>query len=168
MKIIQSILGVLGVIIIFFIVDLFCISDRDKPLIYFKESYNEDGFYVYNGILYDVHHCVGSNVISGTHLVFKWDEFECERINQVDIKKIKVTNIVDMTKSDSNYICDEKKEILFEDSVNRYYFNCTKSVYIFVSYDDGTSENLKTAISKGHVSMSDLDNFEINYIKESK
>lgn len=169
MKIIQSILGVLGVIVIIFIMDLYCINDKKKPIIYFSDTYNNDGYYLYKGIIYDVYNCVGSNVISDTSIVFKWSDYECKQINQFDVKTVKITKIVDETKNDINYLCDEKKEILFEDSINRYYFNCTKSAYIKVYYDDGTIDNLKTAINKGNVSMSDLDKYGIDdFVKEAK
>lgn len=166
MKIIQSILGIFGIIIIVFIIDLFCISDRDIPLIYFEDTYYDDGYYLYSGVVYDVYNCVGSNVENGTHLVFKWDDFECKKYNQFQVNTIKITKIVDNTALDENYVCDNKIEILFEDSVNRYFFNCTKSAYIQVYYDDGTNENLKLAINKGNVTMSDLDKYEIKYEKE--
>lgn len=167
MKIIQSILAVLSIIFIIFIIDLFSISDKNKPIIYFSDIYSDDGYYLYKGILYDTYDCVGNEVERGTHIVFRWNEFECKKINQFEVSNLKVTNIVDNTVADKNYVCDEKKEVLFEDSVTRYYFNCTKSAYIMVTYDDGTSDNLKAAISKGNVTMSDLDKYKINYEKES-
>lgn len=168
MKIIQSILCVLGIIVIFFMIDLFCISDKRKPIVYFDDTYYDDGYYVYKGIIYDVYDCVGLNVINDTSVVFKWKDYECKKINQFDIQTVKITKIVDETKNDSNYRCDEKNEILFEDSINRYYFNCTKSEYIKVYYDDGNVDTLKKAVSKGYVTMSDLDKYQIEYVKEAK
>lgn len=167
MKIIQSILGVIGVIVIIFMIDLFCISDKRKPIVYFKNSYEQDHYY-YKGLLYDVYDCNGVNVESGTHIVFKGKEFKCKNKYVEEIKQLKVESIIDLTIKDEDFKCEGNKEVLFQDSTNVYYFDCPKSTYVKVYYEDGSSDNIKTAIGKGLVSISDLDKFEIKYLKEAK
>ena len=59
-------------------------------------------------------------------------------------------------------------EYFYEDDANKYYFSCIMSGVIIVTYEDGTTENVKEAINNGHITIADLDRNNIKYHKEAK
>ncbi len=78
-----------------------------------------------------------------------------------------ILEIEDRTKKD-NYTCDMALEKIYEDDNNQYYFNCIKSENIIVKYVNGESENIKSALKKGRITLKDLDLWEIGYITQKK
>ena len=64
--------------------------------------------------------------------------------------------------------CDEAEELFYEDETNRYYFNVIKSHYIMVTYNNGNSEDIVTALNAGRATIADLDEFGIEYHTEPK
>ena len=64
---------------------------------------------------------------------------------------------------EENLPCDTALEKFYEDESNEYYFYVIKSQYIVVIYNDGTSENIVTALNAGLVTIDDLDEFGIEY-----
>ena len=64
--------------------------------------------------------------------------------------------------------CAEAEELFYEDETNRYYFNVIKSQYIEVTYDNGNSEDIVTALNAGRATIADLDEFGIEYHTEPK
>ncbi|MBQ3509723.1 MAG: hypothetical protein IJA90_06900 [Peptococcaceae bacterium] len=64
--------------------------------------------------------------------------------------------------------CDTALEKFYEDESNEYYFSVIKSQYIVVTYNDGSSEDIVTALADGRVTMTDLDKFNIEYHIEPK
>ena len=56
----------------------------------------------------------------------------------------------------------------FEDKFYIYSFGYPISSYITVEYMDGTTENVCEALESGHIQITDLDKYNINYHKESK
>lgn len=167
MKIVQSILCIISVIAIVFLIDLFCIGDTGKPVIYFDEKISDNHIF-YKGLAYNVYNCNSRNVENGVFIVRKKKDFKCKPLIVEEVKKLVITNIIDKTKEDENFKCSNNKEILFVDDKNIYYFPCPKSEFIVVEYDDGTSENIKEAVSKGIILMSDLEKFKIDYLVEKK
>lgn len=167
MKIVQSILCVISVIAIVFLIDLFCIGDTGKPAVYLKEEITDTHIF-YKGLAYNVYNCNSRNVENGIFIVKKKKEFKCKSLIVESVKKVVVTNIIDKTKEDPNFKCNNNKEVLFVDDNNIYYFPCPKSEFIVVEYDDKTTENIKDAISKGSILMSDLEKFKIDYLVEKK
>ena len=77
-----------------------------------------------------------------------------------------VTSIKDT--SDEFATCAEAIETFYEDDKYTYSFHCIMSDRIMVYYDDGTSENVKQALNKGHISIRLLKKYKIRYIKEKK
>ena len=64
--------------------------------------------------------------------------------------------------------CAEAEELFYEDETNRYYFNVIKSHYIMVTYNNGNSEDIVTALNAGRAIIADLDEFDIEYHTEPK
>ena len=65
-------------------------------------------------------------------------------------------------------VCAEAEELFYEDETNRYFFNVIKSHYIMVTYNNGNSEDIVTALSAGRATIADLDEFGIEYHTEPK
>lgn len=64
--------------------------------------------------------------------------------------------------------CAEAEELFYEDETTYYWFNVIKSHYIIVTYSNGDSEDVKTALNAGRITIADLDEFEIEYHTEPK
>ena len=58
-------------------------------------------------------------------------------------------------------------EEFYSDGNNTYYFNCVMSGVIIVTYEDGTTENVKDALNNGNIVIGDLDRFGIHYRVDS-
>ena len=56
----------------------------------------------------------------------------------------------------------------YEDQKYIYYYECLKSKYIIVKYIDGSEETVKEALKKEHITIKDLDEYKIDYIKYEK
>ena len=56
-------------------------------------------------------------------------------------------------------------EVFYKDKTHEYYFNCIYSQCIIVTYEDGTTENIKEALNNGNISINDLDIYNIGYRK---
>ena len=69
---------------------------------------------------------------------------------------------------EENLPCDDAIERFYEDESNEYYFSAIKSQYVVVIYNNGTSEDIVTALNSGRVTISDLDEFGIEYYSETK
>ena len=59
-------------------------------------------------------------------------------------------------------------EVIYEDEEYVYFFNCIMSPSIIVHYADGTQEDVKTALAEGHITIEQLDQFGIGYMKEPR
>ncbi len=78
-----------------------------------------------------------------------------------------VVEIIDIAKRD-NIGCDAALQQFYSDEEYNYFYPSIKSEYVVVKYSDGTEETVENALKNGKISISDLDRFEINYIKEKK
>ena len=58
-------------------------------------------------------------------------------------------------------------EIFYSDRAGFYMFFGKFSEHIIVSYADGTTENVKDALRNGHIQISDLDRYDIEYYVQS-
>ncbi len=58
-------------------------------------------------------------------------------------------------------------EIFYSDRYGFYMFVGKFSEYVIVSYIDGTSENVRDALRNGHIQISDLDKYGIEYYVQS-
>ncbi|MBR0443002.1 MAG: hypothetical protein IIX15_01550 [Clostridia bacterium] len=59
-------------------------------------------------------------------------------------------------------------EVFWEDDEYEYVFGAIMAWDCTVYYSDGTSENLIDALKSGHVTVEDLNDFEVDYYKERK
>lgn len=59
--------------------------------------------------------------------------------------------------------CAEAEELFYEDETNQYYFDVIKSHYIMVTYNNGNSEDIVTALKEGRATIADLDAYGIAY-----
>ncbi len=65
----------------------------------------------------------------------------------------------------SNQVCASVIEEFYRDNEYYYTFNCTKSSYVVVTYIDGSTESIKEALAKGHVTIDDLKENNIAFNK---
>ena len=78
-----------------------------------------------------------------------------------------ITTIEDRTVTEG-IATDEAIEPFFEDESYIYSFPSIKSHLVMVHYSDGRSENVKTALENGRVSMEKLDQYGVDYYAEPK
>lgn len=76
--------------------------------------------------------------------------------------------ILEITDLSNKYSCAQALEKIYEDSKNEYYFSSIKSNYITIKYENMGEEKIKSALNKGHITLEDLDDFNIDYIVKSK
>ena len=97
-----------------------------------------------------------------------------EEISRTDIQseseqdlQFEIVEIRDREKEE-NLPCDTALEKFYEDESNEYYFSVIKSQYVVVTYNDGSSEDIVTALNADRITMADLDKFNIEYRIEPK
>ncbi len=105
------------------------------------------------GLLVDTYYCNNGNVIS----VFKGFSYSC--ITDKPSYKIEDTSL-----KDKDFACSLALEEIYSDENNTYYLPCVKSSKIIVTYKDGTKENIKDALTKGNIAITDLNKFNIKYL----
>ena len=79
-----------------------------------------------------------------------------------------VKELVDKTKEIKDFACDEALEGFYADNEYTYYWSCIKNDYMVVKYNSGYEETISVALKNGAIKISDLDRFNISYIKEEK
>lgn len=95
----------------------------------------------------------------------KGSKFSCF-VEGTDLKKIE--KIVDETKNIKDFVCADVLEKFYEDDKYIYYWSCTKNSYMIVVYQNGSEETISDALKYNNIQISDLDNFNIKYIKLAK
>ena len=60
------------------------------------------------------------------------------------------------------------EEVFYEDEDNVYYFPTISSRSIIVTYLNGDSEDIRSALNSGRATISDLDRFGIKYYTEPR
>jgi len=157
-KVLKIILIIVNIIVISIIIDLICIFTINKPLFAIKVRTP----YTYTGIFYNTYNCPE---YSTPQIKLKGTKFSCA-VNTTNIGK--VTEIVDTTKEIKNFACAEALEQFYEDENYDYYYDCIKSKYIIVKYENGYEETVTNALKYGTITISDLDKYNISYIKYEK
>ena len=76
--------------------------------------------------------------------------------------------IVDKTKEYDDFMCAQAIEKFYEDDNYIYSYSCLKSEHVVVKYNDGSVETVKDALKNNHITIGDLDKFEIEYYIEEK
>ena len=65
-------------------------------------------------------------------------------------------------------MCAEALEGFYEDENYQYYYSCIKGKYIVAKYENGYEEKVSDALKYGTITISDLDKYNIGYIKYDK
>lgn len=74
--------------------------------------------------------------------------------------------IVDKTQEQTELSCNDVLEKFYTDANYSYYWNCGKDNYVVVRYKDGKEITVSDSLKNNTITISDLDRFNINYIKE--
>lgn len=157
-KIIKIFVSIISIFVILIIIDLFSIFVFYKPLL----AQHAKTPYTYTGIFYNTYTCPE---YSTPQIKSKKTKFSCvEEAIGID----RVEKIVDKTKDKEDFACDEALESFYEDEEYIYYYNCIKSKYIVVQYKSGYEETVENALKNKSITIKDLDDYNINYIKYSK
>lgn len=77
-----------------------------------------------------------------------------------------VVDIVDTSGTNGTFLM--AIEPFYADEENIYSFNCIRSGYIIVKYENGYRENVVSALQNGNIKITDLDRFNISYMTEKK
>lgn len=157
-KIFKILISIIVVIILCVVLDLIFIFTTNRPL--FGIQVRQP--YTYTGLFYNVYNCPEYPM---AQIKSKGTKFSCA-ISRNDIGK--VIDIVDETKDMKNFACAEALEGFYEDDNYQYYFSCIKGKYIVVKYESGFQESVKDALKYGTITIDDLDNYSIEYIKYEK
>lgn len=78
--------------------------------------------------------------------------------------EIKVVSICDTTPTDA--VFPDVEEPFWEDERYLYIFSNPISEYVTVEYSDGSMQNVKEALTDGHIVITDLDAYGISYFTE--
>ena len=76
----------------------------------------------------------------------------------------KVMDIKDTSNQDE--VCADALENFYQDENYVYSFPCMKSSKVIVYYNDGTQDYVRNALNNKDITIADLDNYNIKYIKE--
>ena len=158
----KIILSIIGILVLLIIIDLVCIYTINKPLFAIRSENNSSNNEVYHGLFYNTYYCAEYSL---PQVKVKWNKFNCA-VERVDIGK--VVSIKDKTKNKLNFACAEVLESFYEDDEYTYYWECMKNSYMIVKYESGFEETVSNALKYGTIKISDLDDYDISYIKNEK
>ena len=97
---------------------------------------------------------------------FFYDKSNKNTNKQITTYDRKVMDIKNTSKSDE--VCAVALEVFYQDDKYKYSFPCMMSSKIIVYFNDGTQEYVRDALNKKDITISDLDKYEIKYLKEEK
>ena len=157
-KTVKIILILIGIIILYFIVDLLFIFTLNRPLFMVKAKTP----YTYTGLFYNVYNCPE---YSTPQIKSKGSKFSCA-IDTTGVDE--VLEIVDTSKEIKDFMCAEALEQFYEDDKYEYYYSCMKGSFIIVKYKNGFQETVEVALKNKTITISDLDKYNIDYIKYEK
>jgi len=158
-KFIKGFLIIIGIVILSIIIDMVCIFTINRPIFAIKDDC--DCLYsVYRGVFYDTYNCPEYSMVQ---IKSKGTKFSCANV-RIDIGK--VVEIVDTTKDIKDFVCAEALEEFYSDDNYAYYWSCIKDKYMIVRYESGFEETVSSALKNDTITISDLDRYGINYIKD--
>ena len=157
-KVVKIIIFVLSIIILCLIVDLTCIFTIHRPI--FAIPVRQP--YTYTGIFYNTYNCPEYPI---PQIKSKGTKVACG-ITRTEFGK--VLEIVDTTKDIKNFTCDEALEGFYEDDKYNYFYSCMKGKYMIVRYESGYEETIEEALRYGSITINDLEEYDISYIKYEK
>ena len=97
---------------------------------------------------------------------FFYDKSNKNTNKQITTYDRKVMDIKNTSKSDD--VCADALEEFYQDDKYKYSFPCMMSSKSIVYINDGTQEYVRDALNKKDIEISDLDKYEIKYLKEEK
>jgi len=150
---------ILGILLCF-IFDFICIFTINRPIFAIKDNC-DCVYFVYRGLFYDTYDCPEYSV---PQIEAKGTKFSCAEV-VIDIGE--VIDIVDTSKNIRNFVCAEALEEFYSDDNYAYYWNCIKDEYMIVRYESGFEETISNALKNGTIDISDLDRYDISYIKNA-
>lgn len=159
-KDIKIITGISIALVLTIVIDLICIFWINRPIFVISEDYGTHA--IYRGLFFDTYNCPEYSI---PQIKGKGTKFNCASIR---VDEGEVVDIVDKTKDMKDFACAEALEKFYEDDVYEYYYSCIKSKYIVVKYKNGYEEEAKEALKHGTIKISDLDKYNISYIKFEK
>lgn len=155
-------LGIIGIIVLVIVIDITCIFTIHKPLFAIRSENNGSNNEVYHGLFYNTYNCAEYSI---PQIKAKWTKFSCA-VGKDDIGK--VVEIKDTTREIKDFTCAEALESFYEDEDYIYYWNCMKDKYMIVKYESGFEETISDALKYGTITLDDLDQNNISYIKNKK
>lgn len=154
-KSLKIIIGIIVIIAILLILDIASIFIFKRPI--FAVQARQP--YTYTGLFYNTYYCPEYYT---PQIKIKGTKFGCAT-STTNIGKVK--EIVDTTKDIKDFACAEALEQFYEDEKYLYYYSCLKSKYIIVKYENGYQETVENALKYGTIKITDLDTYNIDYIK---
>lgn len=161
-KSVKITLKIILIVVFLIVLDLICIFIINRPLFAIKEDNGDSVNVIYRGIFYDTLNC---HEYSKPQIKPKGTKISCAT-ECVDVGK--VVEITDATKVINNFACAEVLESFYEDDDYIYFWNCMKNQYMIVKYESGYEETISNALKYGTICINDLDNANIDYIKQNK
>ena len=110
--------------------------------------------------------CKRGVYIDGFMYMFGREDFKVKELG-ADATDGVIVKITDHAKEE-NIPCDTALEKFYADEKYEYYFGVIKSQHVKVTYSDGTTENIVTALNAGRVTIEALDAFNIEYYTKAK
>ena len=159
-KSIKIIIGIVVVFLLTIVIDLICIFTINRPIFVISEDYGN--YAIYKGLFFNTYNCSEYSI---PQIKGKGIKFNCANIK---LEEAKIIDIIDKTKEINNFTCDSALELFYQDDTYNYYYSCIKSKYIVVKYESGYEEEVKNALKRGIIKISDLDKYSIDYIKYEK
>ncbi|MBQ3021009.1 MAG: hypothetical protein IJD92_02140 [Bacilli bacterium] len=159
-KILKKVLYIFIIITLLVIIDLMCIFTINRPIFAIKDN-NDSVNIVYKGLLYNVYKCQEYSI---PQIKLKNNKFSCS----LKKEELKIKELIDKTKEINDFVCAEALENFYEDELYTYYWNCMKNEYMIVRYENGFEETIQDALKNKSITITDLDKFNINYIKYEK
>lgn len=155
---IKIIIGIILTIFILILIDLASIFTLNRPIF----AIHAKTPYMYTGIFYNTYTCPEYSV---AQIKSKGTKFTCA-VETIGLEKVE--KIIDKTTEIKDFSCAEALEQFYEDEEYTYYYNCLKSKYIIVRYKNGYEETVQNALKYGSIKITDLDLYNIEYLKYKK
>ncbi len=130
---------------------------------YEKKTCNSKDYYydAENDITITEYGVQGGFPMNKFYIVYDKGEYNCDNASSV-------AEIVDKSIYIDDFTCAEVLEPFYSDELYQYSYPCIKSSYVVVKYKNGDEETVEEALKKGTITISDLDNYNIHYLKEEK
>ena len=144
-KSLKIILIVIGILILYFIIDLICIFTINRPLFAIREDNGDSVNIIYGGLIYDTYNCFEH---SSMQIVFKWKKYSCD--NTINIKKFNNYDFEVVVTEPSKY---EKKFAFIHDNVNYYYGNTDFRLFLT---EGSYRYDLETSLKNKLVTFDDI------------